>query len=757
MKTLWTLLLLGMFFALQAQPNTRIDLTELESPPNASLIYFITTEGDTAKYTNDVASIDSSGRVFTVIIGGDTLKFQDQTGGGFSGVYTDLDFTGTTGLSDGIDDVDDSDADASNEGSLTVGAGTATTSVISSNTAGSTDVTIEAGTNITLTETGNTIEIAASGGGAGWLKDSIQAGNVTIDGLDNDLRFDNINRLALGGDTTEIGAFFSHLVYPNFLTAEWQATTNYLDAGRTWQFRPKFGTYPYFGINAGSDQISINTALVDSNALLLLGLTNDVPSANGYIGHSSADSTISIYYSGAWHELAWRDDIPNITASNGLTKTGNDIELGGTLTSNTTITGAARVFTFDVLDFDVDAFSVNLNTNELNVGTGFSYINMPDAVNRIQGSQNLSVRATDRVELRMSNIGTPSVVLDSALTRTTINGAFRVDGVGYFKPQAINNATDPSEFGFIGYSITDTTLFIWDGGAWKEIGSGSGGGGTSGAFTTTANLTSNAPGSYAHDSFLFGAPSFTDAGTATHDKRYGYNKTKAASIGGEWTGAQADPDSLGSNSVNYSRNSVTLGYASAAVGGQENRMTASGATAVGCNECTGEGQYSAHFGKDAKSSLNGDVVHGGGGDAGAGHHQYRRIVAWNDYSGTGTATMFLNGTTERLVMPINTLWVGKINCGAVVKTAGTGTSIGDTKYYEGRFSAKNIGGTVTVLFLNETSALLDDGGFDGSSSALSLSADLVNDALSVLITNIPGSGTSVTSCTCTLDITESGY
>jgi len=51
------------------------------------------------------------------------------------------------------------DGSLSNEGSLTVGAGTASTSLISSNTSGSTDVTLEAGTNITLSETGNTITI----------------------------------------------------------------------------------------------------------------------------------------------------------------------------------------------------------------------------------------------------------------------------------------------------------------------------------------------------------------------------------------------------------------------------------------------------------------------------------------------------------------------------------------------------------------------------------------------------------------------
>ena len=56
------------------------------------------------------------------------------------------------------------DGSVSNEGSLTVGAGTATTSVINSNTSGSTGVTLEAaGTGIAISESGNTITLTGSG------------------------------------------------------------------------------------------------------------------------------------------------------------------------------------------------------------------------------------------------------------------------------------------------------------------------------------------------------------------------------------------------------------------------------------------------------------------------------------------------------------------------------------------------------------------------------------------------------------------
>lgn len=54
------------------------------------------------------------------------------------------------------------DGSISNEGSLTVGAGTATTSIINSNTSGSTGVTIQAGAGMAISESGSTITLASN-------------------------------------------------------------------------------------------------------------------------------------------------------------------------------------------------------------------------------------------------------------------------------------------------------------------------------------------------------------------------------------------------------------------------------------------------------------------------------------------------------------------------------------------------------------------------------------------------------------------
>lgn len=57
----------------------------------------------------------------------------------------------------------ETDGSITNEGALTVGAGTGTTSIINSNTSGSTGVTIEAGTGLGISESGNTITLTNTG------------------------------------------------------------------------------------------------------------------------------------------------------------------------------------------------------------------------------------------------------------------------------------------------------------------------------------------------------------------------------------------------------------------------------------------------------------------------------------------------------------------------------------------------------------------------------------------------------------------
>lgn len=74
--------------AAYGQPSTRLRLTQIQDAPDTTNAYFIVAgQGDTILYKADIVSIDSSGRVFTVVIGTDTIRWED-TGGDSENVYT---------------------------------------------------------------------------------------------------------------------------------------------------------------------------------------------------------------------------------------------------------------------------------------------------------------------------------------------------------------------------------------------------------------------------------------------------------------------------------------------------------------------------------------------------------------------------------------------------------------------------------------------------------------------------------------------
>jgi hypothetical protein len=160
---------------------------------SATEINITATEVD-GSVTNELQQIDTfslSGTILSLSLtdDGEAAKTVDLSGLGGGTDDQTLTWNGSTGElsieSGNTVDLDgrylqsEVDGSVSNEGSLTVGAGTSTTSLIQSNTSGSTAVTLEAGANIVLSETGNTITIAASGGGAPGDGDY---GDITVSG-----------------------------------------------------------------------------------------------------------------------------------------------------------------------------------------------------------------------------------------------------------------------------------------------------------------------------------------------------------------------------------------------------------------------------------------------------------------------------------------------------------------------------------------------------------------------------------------------
>lgn len=421
-----------------------------------------------------------------------------------------------------------------------------------------------------------------------------------------------------------------------------------------------------------------------------------------------------------WNTVSTQWDAYTPTSpGSGLTLNSGALDLGGTLTTNTSLLGTGY-------DFELQADHIEFTAAD-RTWIGNSLLDI---------SFGLSVEMNNTDEL------------------TTINDHALFSKQGYLKLGATSQGAPPAN-GYIGYNTTSGALALYDG-SWSDLGSGGGGS----AFWEDNSGTVRTVSSSAGLDFVFGSSSTEDTGNSTEDDRMFFDNSKGALYAGEWQSTQANDANRGFNSVNLTRNAITSGYTSGSIGGENNDVDGPGSVAVACDNCISDGdsENSVLTGNDARSTLENDHVHGGGGDFQLGHHQYRRLIAWKDHTGTGTAVLHLNGTNADLVIPNNTIWAGQCECSAIVKTAGTGTSVGDHKFYQGRFTAKNISGSVSfanVQFINTTDGLLDSPSFD--SSSLNITNDDVNNALTVVINSIPGSASSITHLTCTLHITETGY
>ena len=111
-------------------------------------------------------------------------------------------------------------------------------------------------------------------------------------------------------------------------------------------------------------------------------------------------------------------------ATNGLTKTGYDIKLGGTLTEDTTISSGSYDLTIDVADFNL-TFDNGLITDNNGTPVGLKY------------NADYSTNYTDRslvdksyVDVTSSGLDPKSAVLVTTTTNITLSGETTIDGIG---------------------------------------------------------------------------------------------------------------------------------------------------------------------------------------------------------------------------------------------------------------------------------------------------------------------------------------
>jgi len=114
--------------------------------------------------------------------------------------------------------------------------------------------------------------------------------------------------------------------------------------------------------------------------------------------------------------------VSNVTASNGLTKTGNDIRLGGTITQNTNvlITGSRD------LNFDSNTLVVDGGSN--NVGIGVNNPNIDLAIGdsdtglQQQGDGVLAIYSNNNERVRINNNGNVGIGTNAPAERLHVNG-----------------------------------------------------------------------------------------------------------------------------------------------------------------------------------------------------------------------------------------------------------------------------------------------------------------------------------------------
>jgi len=148
-----------------------------------------------------------------------------------------------------------------------------------------------------------------------------------------------------------------------------------------------------------------------------------------------------------------------------------------------------------------------------------------------------------------------------------------------------------------------TNLNFYDGSSTNDLLAG-------GAFSTTSNVTSNSPGTFATDDLVFGSPQLDDDGDTDHDSRMFFDKSKAAFRAGTVSLAQWDDANVGAYSVAIGRDTTASGISSTALGYY---TTASGnySTAFGIGT-TASQPYATAFGSSTTASGEYALVMGRG-------------------------------------------------------------------------------------------------------------------------------------------------
>ena len=263
------------------------------------------------------------------------------------------------------------------------------------------------------------------------------------------------------------------------------------------------------------DNSGTNTPLLDgyfdSDILRVNGTfqIND-PTGTGYAFPATDGTNGQVLQTDGSGNLSWTSlsGGSGVTASNGLTKTGNDIRLGGALTQNTTVGS------------DTDNSYLIFRNYQNNI----AFFSHKDSTNYSYLSIHSGVADFPHIAFRTYNNGDKYEILADSSLGGIITDDINHRGLQYYEDYSAN--------------YTDRTLVD------KEYVDNQ-----ISPFDTTSNVTSNENDDYANDDFVFGSPSLANDGNDDHDRRFFFDKSKAAFRAGYTPGSEWDDANVGIGSI----------------------------------------------------------------------------------------------------------------------------------------------------------------------------------------------------------------
>jgi len=219
-------------------------------------------------------------------------------------------------------------------------------------------------------------------------------------------------------------------------------------------------------------------------------------------------------------------------------------------------------------------------------------------------------------------------------------------------------------------------------------------------FTTTANRTSNAPGDYATDDFIFGSPQLNDDNDANHDARTFFDKSKGAFRAGKAIGTEWDNPNRGNVSVAMGLKTTASGDRSVALG---NTTEAIGSEAFAMGfESIASGTRSVAFGTSTVASGTNSFATG-----------YQTSASGND-GALATGNQTTASGTEAVAMGFQSTASGNRSA-----AFGTATVASGTNSLAAGFQSTASGNGGSIAIGNQTTA----SGFSSTAMGVSTTAE----------------------------------